>query len=270
MHLTIISGATKQTVSIFFSSVTWLNFGIGIFGRWECKSVYNEFFLQEISNPIGFMAVRSKSDGFNKSHEPAGHKIKSTSENEMESSLIIRVCVSTTATHHDKHTNNETQNKSNQPHSEQCLNHKFLKTPGCVELWRMKWRLMLSFGVICMCRGWSRDGCEDKKRGEEGWGQSHGTRSHLRDGRGRMRNWALREREEMRRCSPEEDQNSPTSSGEAFDSVEKWAESQTWGLKTPGWVWLLEAIGAQLRRSVRMEEVRLPGVRWVEGVEEGS
>lgn len=191
MHLTIISGATKQTVSIFFSSVTWLNFGIGIFGRWECKSVYNEFFLQEISNPIGFMAVRSKSDGFNKSHEPAGHKIKSTSENEMESSLIIRVCVSTTATHHDKHTNNETQNKSNQPHFEQCLNHKFLKTPGCVELWRMKWRLMLSFGVICMCRGWSRDGCEDKKRGEEGWGQSHGTRSHLRDGRGRMRNWAL-------------------------------------------------------------------------------
>ena len=103
---------------------------------------------------MGFMAVRSKSDGFNKSHELAGHKIKSMSENKMESSLIIRVCVSTTVTQHDKHNQQqETQNKSNQPHFEQCLNHKFLKTPGCVELWRMKWRLMLSFGVIRMCRG---------------------------------------------------------------------------------------------------------------------
>ena len=154
MHLTIISGATKQTVSIFFSSVTWLNFGIGTFGRWECKSVYNDFFLQEVSNPIGFMAVRIKSDGFNRSRELVGHKIKSMSENKMENSLIIRVCVSTTVTHHDKHNQQqETQNKSNQPFFEQCLNHKVLKTPGCVELWRMKWRVMLSFGVICICRG---------------------------------------------------------------------------------------------------------------------
>ena len=41
------------------------------------------------------MAVRSKCDGFNRSQELAGHKIKSVSENEMESSLVIRVGVST-------------------------------------------------------------------------------------------------------------------------------------------------------------------------------
>ena len=80
-------------------------------------------------------------------------------------------------------------------------------------------------------------------------------------GEGERRTGALREGEEMGRCSPEEDKNSPASSGEAFDSVEKWGEPQKRGLKTHGWVWLLGAIGAQLRRSVRMEEVRLPGLR---------
>ena len=30
----------------------------------------------------------------------------------------------------------------------------------------------------------------------------------------------------MGRCSPEEDKNSPASSGEVFDSVEKWGEPQ--------------------------------------------
>lgn len=60
------------------------------------------------------MAVTNNFDRFKRSHELVGHKIKPMSENKMESSLVIRVCVSATITHHCQHNQQQTQ-KQTQP-----------------------------------------------------------------------------------------------------------------------------------------------------------
>ena len=61
------------------------------------------------------MAVTSTFDRFKRSHELVGHKIKPMSENKMESSLVMRVCVSTTITHHCQYNQQQQTQKQTQP-----------------------------------------------------------------------------------------------------------------------------------------------------------
>lgn len=73
---------------------------------------------------------------FRRCHGRAGQKVKSTSENKMENSLVIGICASTTIMHHDNTTNNKRhKNKPNQMFLKLRLSHKGLKTPGCMGMW---------------------------------------------------------------------------------------------------------------------------------------
>lgn len=54
----------------------------------------------------------------------------------------------------------------------------------------------------------------------------------------------------MGRCSPEEDKNSPASSGEAFDGVEKWGEPEM----RSGNIWLGVATGGHRGIATEISE----------------
>lgn len=85
---------------------------------------------------------------FRRCHGRAGQKVKSTSENKMENSLVIGICASTTIMHHDQHNQQQKTQKQTQPDvSEAAFKSQGSQNSRMYGNVGVRWRLRLSLCV---------------------------------------------------------------------------------------------------------------------------